>query len=196
MIVMLSGKQGSGKTSTAEALQKHWNSRGIATVRYRFAQPLYEMHEVVYLIAKNYGIEPPAVKDGDLLQVLGTEWGRRKDPNIWVNCAKNKIQEMAGNWIRLGLLHVVLLDDLRFENEFDAFPDAFRVRLECDREIRKQRASYWREREDHPSEIGLDEYAKAGKFTLTVDTGKLTLEQATAQIAEELTRRVEKAFAK
>ena len=172
MLVMLSGKQGSGKTTVAEELCSQWMRLGIPTLRYKFAQPLYEMHDMVYVTAKDYGIEPPAGgKDKDLLQVLGTEWGRNKrGKNLWVRCAQRKIEKMTEVMQETKLFHVVLIDDLRFRNEFDDMGEAIKIRFECHRDVRRGRTPCWREEEDHPSEVDLDYYAAHGKFDLTVAT--------------------------
>ena len=108
---------------------------------------------------------PREKKSSPLLQFLGTEFGRKRDTDIWVNLAKNKAEQL------LKSCQFVAVDDGRFENEFHAFPDAFKIRLECDRDIRKARCDAWRENEFHPSEVGLDEYSKQGKFDYYIDTG-------------------------
>jgi hypothetical protein len=67
-----------------------------------------------------------------------------------------------------------VIGDCRFENEFDAFPHALRVRLGCPEEVRKSRCSMWRENTQHPSEIGLDKYAKEGWFDLYLHTDSIS----------------------
>lgn len=169
LIVMLSGKQGSGKTTTAQALRDKWISEGIPVINYKFAQPLYEMHDVIYMVAKDYGIEiPPAGKDKTLLQLLGTEWGRNtRGKNVWVRCAQRKIDKMTEQVRAAGQFHIVIIDDLRFKNELD-MADAVRIRIECPRDVRFKRCSTWRDNENHASEIDLDD--SLSKFDLVVDT--------------------------
>ncbi len=110
----------------------------------------------------------PSPKDGDLLQYLGTEFGRKKfGDNVWVDILKKKVIKIPGYGTE-DLL--VIVGDCRFENEFDSLPEAFRIRLECPEEIRKTRTNSWRENTQHPSEIGLDRYAQMGIFDMYANT--------------------------
>jgi len=182
LIVMLSGKQGSGKTTTAEALKEHWQSQGIPVLNYKFAQPLYEMHNVIYMVAKDYGIEPPpAGVDKDLLQVLGTEWGRNKrGKNIWVRCAQRKIDKMTEQMRAAGQFHIVIIDDLRFKNELSDMGEAVKVRIECPRDVRFKRCSTWRDNETHASETDLDD--SIDKFDFIVRSDLMSTENIVSLI--------------
>lgn len=154
-IVLISGKQGSGKSTLANAIQSHWiqNAYGVCE-HFCFAQPLYDMHNLcLNYLKKEAGIDR-GNKDGVLLQLLGTEWGRKTvDENIWVNIMKHKISVLEREHRHNP---VVVISDCRFKNELEAFPQALKVRLECDRDVRKGRAHSWRDSENHPSETDLD----------------------------------------
>lgn len=171
VILLISGKQGSGKSTLAQRLENHIMGDQLSPSMFqklRFAQPLYEMHDEIRKILKqyNYGNYDYSKKDGPLLQMLGTEWGRKIDDNIWVQLLTNRLIDLEENTI-------VSVEDCRFENEFDAFnsyPKVLRVRLECDRYLRKQRCSMWRENDNHPSETGLDNYVEQNKFDLVIHT--------------------------
>ena len=201
-VILLSGKQGSGKTSTADDLAHVLSGDGIpdgileaittgevkrplnSVLRTRFAQPLYEMHDAVLEVLKSYGLERDIVKDGPLLQLLGTEWGRNTiDENIWVDLVKNKVRASDADF--------VVIDDARFENEFWAFgaPRCLRVRLQCSEAVRKTRCSMWRDITDHPSEIGLDALAEDRKFDLYLDTENLTKAENVQNIVNALQKR-------
>lgn len=166
MVILFSGKQGSGKSTTVEGLQSQLEANGIKVKRFKFAQALYEMHDAVLAVLTEYGIKRDIAKDGPLLQLLGTEWGRNTiNKDIWVNCAQN--------WHKKQLLRetsttVYIFDDCRFKNELDAFPDSLKIRLEAPSHVRKDRCSAWRDNEKHQSEIDLDDYMH--KFDLVVDT--------------------------
>jgi hypothetical protein len=170
VIILISGKQGSGKSTLAKSVGESFPERPFHQLR--FAQPLYEMHDKIRSILKSYDYQnyDYSKKDGDLLQLLGTEWGREKvDQSIWVQLLLNKLRQLPKN-------SIVTVEDCRFENEFDAFigvPNCISVRLEASRATRKHRASYWRKLEDHPSEIGLDHYAAMGKFDFVFDADKM-----------------------
>lgn len=112
-IVGIIGAAGSGKTLVAEHLVQHY-----AYTRTRFAAPLKRMlkaglgltdeqldgHEKMTPIPALNGVTPR-----QLMQTLGTEWGRRRvDPNLWVKCWKRDALSINGD---------VVVDDVRFPNE-------------------------------------------------------------------------------
>lgn len=114
----------SGKTTVAD----YFEARGAQPVK--FAGALKAMvatllrecgeddktvHEAVYGSLKEMPIEELGRKSSrQLQQTLGTEWGRNMvHPEIWLNTVKLKIamyQKLALN---------VVIDDLRFPNEYD-----------------------------------------------------------------------------
>ena len=185
-VLLLSGKQGSGKTTIAKTITKLWFDRkGKMVVEVPFAQTLYEMHDFLLSLMDTYGFKRDIVKDGPLLQFLGTDWGRKNfGENVWIDILKKKIANLETKYDWADLL--VIVPDCRFKNEFDAFPNALRIRLECDRELRKKRCSAWRENENHASEIDLDEYVKLRKFDDTYDTGDLTISFCSDRILRQI----------
>ena len=128
-----------------------------------FADPIYAMANPVLQLLEEFWPYPEPrgiVKDGRLLQLLGTEWGRNSvNQNLWVDILKKRVNDSDANLIFIG--------DCRFENEANAFPEALRIRLEADKATRKERANSWREDDTHPSEVGLDYYEG---FDVTIDT--------------------------
>jgi len=173
-VVGISGKQGSGKTTLAKGL--------LSQVRcghhVKFADPLYDMHEAIRGVLSKYGKEL-AAKDGKLLQLLGTEWGRNtQGENIWVDLTFNRIQQIAAK----GEPALIVVDDCRFPNELSMFRDVafcedvgvLTVRLECDESKRKVRAEGWRDTTNHPSETALDGYENG--FDMVVDASELNAE--------------------
>jgi hypothetical protein len=168
--VLLSGKQGSGKTTIATLLREHVGIlSGWPGLRMRFAEPLYQIHDAALPVLKQWGLVPEDCdKEGPFLQVVGTEYGRKqKGENCWVDIQRRYADRVLREAITPTLLTI---EDARFENEFDAFPDAFRVRLDCDREVRQARTHSWRDNEEHPSETGLDAYAAQARFDLFIRT--------------------------
>jgi hypothetical protein len=162
MVIVISAKQGGGKSTLAKAIIDKYNGQVV-----KFADPLYEMHEAIWNVLEPYGV-PREKKSGDFLQWVGTEFGRKRDQDIWVNIAKRRIAKI----MQSNPNAVVIIDDCRFENEFYALDEfePLKIRLECDRDVRKVRADSWRDNENHPSETSLDAIAASGSFDLYFDT--------------------------
>jgi hypothetical protein len=164
LTVLISGKQGSGKNALATELRKILGEREICMMEHSFAKVLYRMHDEVLDILSSYRAVPE--KDGTLLQLLGTEWGRKTyGDNIWVDIVKQGIEQGNRIWDspmnKSSGVHVIT--DCRFVNEVVNFPQALKVRLECSETIRKARilttpGQNWRENSNHPSECDLDKY--------------------------------------
>jgi hypothetical protein len=163
---MISGKQGSGKSTIMDAVIKLSIFKGMNAMDVRFAETIYNIHDYIRETLRFRGIERPD-KDGRLLQLLGTEWGRETiHPDIWVKALLGYINNVSpvpkDN-------QLFVISDCRFRNEFDLV-DAFKIRLECDRDIRKERCDGWRDTDTHISETDLDEYSASGKFDMYINT--------------------------
>lgn len=176
-IVLISGKQGSGKTTTTEGLIRRIHSKpGWYVKEFRFADAIYQIHNFARGLLRDLGIDRPE-KDGKLLQLLGTEWGRDTiDPDIWVKCCKGAIEKWvkeisvpAYNPERV----IAIVSDCRFRNEFEGFPEALRVRLNCPEEIRKERCPSWRDTTNHPSETDLDYHSNMFMFDAYFKTNEV-----------------------
>jgi chloramphenicol 3-O-phosphotransferase len=190
-IVVISGKQGAGKTTTSDALKKLLHSTMTSVYPMAFATHIYAMHNFCRTYLNSLGIATPSlvkVKDGPLLQFLGTEWGRKTyGDSIWIDCARGEMEKEKRLAEKAGYKRLIFVfSDARFENEFSAFPEALRVRLECPREARKIRCEMWRDNEMHPSEIGLDEHVHAGKFDMIFDTMNSSPVHCATMIAAQL----------
>jgi hypothetical protein len=189
-IVLISGKQGSGKSTLQNLLVTTWQKevKGSRAINLNFADILYEMHDKVLSVLHKYWPPRDIIKDGPLLQLLGTQWGRDTiDKNIWVICLHEKIRQLAEqNSHYKNLLFII--GDCRFPNEFEAFPEALRVRLRASEETRKARVSMWRENTNHPSEIALDSYDQADKFDLhfSTDNNGYRIDEMTQLIIAQL----------
>ena len=171
-IVMLSGPQGSGKSTLARALiEHHLRKKDNQAVELRFAKVIYDIHDSVLVIMRSYGINVPT-KDGELLQLLGTEWGRKKyGDDVWVKATKKYIDACIEQNAEKNVGELLLIvSDCRFKNEFEALPEALRVRLIASEEVRRKRTDSWRENTNHPSETDLDEYERKKKFDLHLYT--------------------------
>lgn len=186
-IVLISGKMGAGKSTLSRELHSRANNKW-AIHQLIFAEAIYELHNLVRSQMQTWNIPVPTEKDRRLLQLLGTDWGRTVlGENVWVDVVMEKIikiketSRLVGNKDTL-----IVISDCRYRNEFDAFPEALRVRLACKEEVRKTRAESWRETKTHPSEIDLDEYAAKEKFDLYIDTRTIGVQGMTELVLAQL----------
>lgn len=93
-------KMGVGKDEACSYLSNKYDGEKIS-----FASPIYDIQTYAQLRC-GFSNE----KDRQFLQYVGTEWARKKDPDVWIRLAINDSPK-EGN---------VFLSDLRFQNEFYA----------------------------------------------------------------------------
>jgi nucleoside-triphosphatase THEP1 len=152
-IVLISGKQGSGKTTLSKNLTELFTKQGLTVANIKFADVLYELHDTIWGVMNKYGRTLAAKKDGPLLQLLGTEWGRNTlSQNVWVEIAQFRAAQAFKDPNT-----VVIVDDCRFPNELESFDSALKVRLEAPSDVRKLRCEAWRDNGHHQSETALDD---------------------------------------
>lgn len=105
MIIGVAGRAGVGKSTLAEHIAlKH------GFVEYNFADPLKQMLEVIGIDTLNKSATPAGlgVTVRELLQTLGTDWGRNTvSEDFWIRIA---CQKVGGNTV---------IGDVRFQNEVD-----------------------------------------------------------------------------
>lgn len=166
MIILITGKAGSGKSKLAAELSKHIPSFCIV----KMADPLYAIHSNVFETLRSYGYtnNPPAI-NRDLLQDIGA-WGRKQHEDFWVRIARSRVNRILLENPKA----TVCIDDIRFFNELNAFGTSFAIRLKASEECRKRRAQKLGNFE-HESEKGLD-HIPDEIFDLTVDTENNSVE--------------------
>lgn len=171
LILGISGKQGSGKTTAANYICEILESTELLDVKhFTYASGLYELSRLVHSsVVSMTGVTVPWKKDRLLLQSLG-EYTRSLDPDIWSNHLVQKILQDK----RPHRNRVVVISDLRYKNEFARLKSleadnckVVIVRLNCSDTIRSNRASAYASA-DHISEIDLDDAI----FDLEIDTHK------------------------
>lgn len=184
-VILISGKQGSGKTTLGHALTRELSGAGYQVVGLTFASTIYQIHDYAVALMQEKGMKFDLVKDGDLLQFLGTEWGRNRfGEDVWANCLKGDIKNYGEKWPNREI--VFLVTDCRFQNELKAIAGAITVRLECPKEVRKERCEMWRDNDTHRSETDLDEWANDGVFDLKLHTDTETIDECVVQIVHEM----------
>ena len=187
-VILISGHQGSGKTTIGNELAKELQIqiKNIYCNQLIFAQTIYEIHDSMRNILRSKGIKVPKEKDGDFLQDMGTKHGRKKYGNdVWVDCAKKSVDNVVAGYNKKGYEDanvVCIFSDCRFENEFEGFSDAIRIRLECPRETRMKRVSMWRDNDTHLSEISLDQHSANKRFNIYLNTETTNVEDCVSKI--------------
>ena len=113
-LIGLTGKAGSGKDTVGQYLHKWADAYTLA-----FAFPLKEALAVMGFPepkdreAKDAAITGFNFSWRELAQTLGTEWGRARDPDLWLKLAMQEVDR-----IRAARPHsLVVITDVRFENE-------------------------------------------------------------------------------
>lgn len=129
-IIAFSGSMGSGKSTAIERLTEIHKGR-VSNVK--FAQPLYDMQEMIYRRIQDVYKRPEDFKkDRKLLQWLGTEWGRDTiSENLWVSLWKSAAQELHFGFKNI----LIVCDDVRFDNEGQTIKNLGGkiIRINCDR---------------------------------------------------------------
>jgi len=107
-LIGLTGPKGVGKSTYACKLTGFWGEV------MSFAEPLRQMAEQIvprdYLTNKKEEVVPwLGVTGRQILQTLGTEWGRALDSQIWVKIAESDLAKNDSS--------PIIFDDVRFPNE-------------------------------------------------------------------------------
>jgi len=146
VIIGLTGRKYSGKTTAAEALEGlgfepqsfAWTLKMLARILMRDVG-LTEQQIVEAQLHKEQAIPLLGVSFRYLCQTLGTEWGRTHiHPDVWVMAAAHKVPPSQ----------LVVFDDVRFENE------AAMIRKRGGLIIHIKRPLH-RETDNHASEAGI-----------------------------------------
>jgi hypothetical protein len=103
--LLISGKAGVGKSTVALFLQQGLRDASKSATIYAFAYPIKEIAK------ESFGWDGEKDDRGRaLLQDIGTEVGRRYNPDIWVSNAYGMTYDIAD---------YVIMDDWRFPNEYE-----------------------------------------------------------------------------
>jgi len=107
----------------------------------KLAEPVYKLAEML-----QSAVGFPIEKDRELLQYIGTDWGRKHDPNVWVRMFGHNYGDPGQH---------TFVTDMRFRNEADALREYGYVLVRVDRSDLPEPMAAWRR---HQSEIDLDGY--------------------------------------
>ena len=126
IVLLICGKQGSGKTTLAKGLMEAEIVPNLIKHHLKFADPLYDIQKRVLGAMMEYGVESDVnKKDGVLLQLLGTEWGRTVyGENVWIDIMLSRVRSLVSTHSLFD--NLIIIDDCRFENEFHLFPQSLK----------------------------------------------------------------------
>lgn len=132
-----------GKDFLAKSLVMHCNARGIFAKQYGFADALRAYCRVAFGMRE---------KDAPLLQVVGTDIFRKRNPDIWVRVLEDTLLEQQPE--------VAVITDMRFPNEADMIKRLGGSTIDVQRITVTGQPYVATDRDpNHPSETALDGYA-------------------------------------
>lgn len=115
LVIGLTGRARHGKDTVADYLCTHYDLTRLA-----FADPIRDMLELGLNISTQYSVDNKettipwiGASYRELAQTLGTEWGRARNPDLWLNVMKVKLVALADEF------DAIVISDVRFQNEAD-----------------------------------------------------------------------------
>lgn len=169
-IFTISGTAGHGKDTLAEMMRDYANGIGKKAIVIHFADYLK------YICGTYYGWDGQKDEAGrTLLQQVGTNKVRKKNPNYWVEVVQNLIETVL-----VDDFDIFLIPDARFPNEIESFIDNENCRVHSIRVFRPNAPTILtEEQKNHPSETALKDFL----FEYEVENNSLEeLRQAAHQI--------------
>lgn len=157
-ILCLSGPARNGKDQSATYIAESLREQGYSVLVTHFADLLKFMAKNLYGWQGDkdgparYEINGQTVNGRGLLQILGTDVIRAKEPDLWVNFVIKELKLLGYNW------DYIIIPDCRFPNEIDRFKEeGYDTAL-----IKVIRPGFdnglTEEQKSHPSERAMDDY--------------------------------------
>lgn len=173
-IICISGHAQNGKDSTANCLKKALESDGYSVLIAHYGDL------VKYFCRTFFGWDGNKDEIGrTLLQQVGTDTIRSKQPNYWVDFIKSVLILFPDEW------DYVLIPDCRFPNEVEAMRELFDTKL-----VRVVRPNFesplTKEQQNHPSETALDDYP--ADYYISNDGTLSDLQKAASDLVFEMNR--------
>ena len=152
MLIGICGKKQTGKNTVADYLKYHISNSRILT----FADPVVDIAEVLtnedfrinYENKKKMFFPIVNLTGRELLQKIGTEWGRSLNSNIWIDLLFEKIDDL----LSLDVNKHTIISDVRFKNEADEILKRGGILIKIERNTGLI--------DSHVSENDLDDYDK------------------------------------
>lgn len=145
-VITISGKAECGKDTTATVLKTELETLGYSVLITHYADLLK------YVCKQFFGWNGKKDEEGrTLLQIVGTEGIRTKEPTYWVDFVKQILEFFPNEW------DFVLIPDTRFPNEIDGMKEGFQtISVKIVRPNFEN--SLTEEQRNHVSETALDNY--------------------------------------
>lgn len=165
IVVTISGKAEAGKDLTATILKEKLEKTGYRVLIIHYADYLK------FIASKYYGWNGCKDEKGrELLQQLGTNVIRMREPNFWANVVIMFLKVVQPDY------DYVLIPDCRFINEVELIKKEFNANAIAIRVVRlNYENSLTPEQRKHLSETALDNYKM--DYTITSESGKENLEK-------------------
>lgn len=162
-VITISGKAQAGKDTTAKVIKDKLNSEGHSVLITHYADLLKYQAKTLF--------DWNGKKDDvgrSLLQHLGTDIVRKKNPDYWVDYVSDMLWMYGDRW------DYVLIPDARFPNEINQMKEQFdcitiKVISDYDNGLTE-------EQKNHPSETALDDFS----FDYTIVNNRTVLGLNTA----------------
>lgn len=180
-VFLISGKAGHGKSTFGDFLEKELQSHSARVLRIAFADYLK------FVASKYYHWNGEKDEEGrQLLQTLGTDVVRKVDDTFWVSTVQRLMHVLGDQF------DFVIIDDVRFVNEVEAFPmeDTIHIRIErfADRDGLKPYINPILSLEQlaHVSETNLDNYVPDIYVANRGSRGLEQMERSAKKIADDV----------
>lgn len=179
-VIGIAGPAGSGKNEVADIISRHYDC-----VQYSFAAPIKQMLQMGLGLTRQdtdgYRKEQPHPLYGktprQLMQTLGTEWGRNMvHPDVWVTATADYCSALHLENQRLA----ILLTDVRFNNEADWVRNQGGIIIHVERPDAAPVTA-------HASEQGVQRIDYAD-FVIPNDSDLLTLSIRTLDLADRISQ--------
>lgn len=175
LVITISGKAEAGKDFTASIIKEILTEKGKKVLIVHYADYLK------FIAKQYYDWDGTKSKEGrELLQKLGTNIIRKREPDFWVNIVCRLLSVLYEDY------DIALIPDCRFPNEIDkmrmCFTDTLAVKV-----IRlNYENSLTPEQKLHPSEISLDDYPM--DYVLEAESGREHVEEQVRIMLDEFSK--------
>lgn len=172
-VVCISGKAGSGKDTFAGYMAELGKSAGKSVAVIHYADLLK------YICREYFDWDGKKDENGrTLLQNVGTEFVRKKEPDFWVGFVESLMYFFPEKW------DYVIIPDARFPNEIEYLRANGHVVTHIHIDRPEPDARLTSEQAAHPSETALDGYP--ADITVTNNEDLLKLRRCAKEVAEHI----------